>query len=85
MSDDREYLSVPIICMTCAYDGDNPVPARDGRPRVDTCKCPKCSKTAYVQHPMRQRFLLAAIVKEMVRMRLDIMDLQVDLEEKEDR
>lgn len=84
MSDDREYLLVPIICTTCGYDGEKPVPAKEGSPKVDTCRCPKCSKKAYVQHPLRQRFVIAALTKEIVRLKLDIMDIQGALESDEE-
>jgi hypothetical protein len=76
MSDDREYAKIPIICLTCGFDGENPVPAKNGRPTVDKCRCPKCSKTAFVHRPFREGFIINALVKEVIRLRLDVMDLQ---------
>jgi hypothetical protein len=76
MSDDREYVKTPIICLTCGFDGEKPVPAKNGIPKVDKCRCPQCSKTAFVHRPFRQRFIINALVKEVIRLRLDVMDLQ---------
>jgi hypothetical protein len=78
MSDDREYVKTPVVCLTCGFDGDNPVPAKDGISKVDKCRCPKCSNTAFVHHPFRQRFIINALVKELIKLRLDMMDLQAD-------
>ena len=76
MTEGREYSLSPIICLTCGFDGEKPVPARDGVPVADTCRCPRCSKRAYVQNPLRSRFVIAALAKEVAKLRLDIMDLQ---------
>ena len=82
MTDNKEYRLTPIICLTCGYAGEKPVPAKLGLPEVDICKCPKCSKTAYVHHPLRQRFVIDALVKEVIKLRLDMMDLQDDSEDR---
>jgi hypothetical protein len=76
MSDEREYVLWQILCTTCGFDGEKPVPAKDGLPTVDICRCPKCSKKAYTFRPFRTRHIIAELTKELVRMKLDIMDLQ---------
>jgi len=82
MTDNKEYRLTPIICLTCGYDGEKPVPAKAGLTTVDICKCPKCSKTAYVHSPFRQRFVVNALVKEVIKLRLDMIDLQDDGEDR---
>lgn len=82
MTDNKEYRLTPIICLTCGYDGEKSVPVKLGLPEVDTCKCPKCSQTAYVHYPLRQLLVINALVKAVIKLRLDVMDLQDDGEDR---
>ena len=83
---DTEYVKSPIICLTCGFDGEKSVPAlKSGFPKIAYCRCPKCSKKAFVHHPLRQRFVINDLVKEVVKLRLDIMDLQAYVEGEEER
>jgi|688.fasta_scaffold1308649_2 hypothetical protein len=79
-----EYVAWSIACLTCGFTGGHQVPAIDGVPKFDVCRCPKCSKSAHVFRPLRERFVIQALVKEIVRLKLDLMDLQSMAEEMEE-
>ena len=79
-----EYVAWSIVCITCGFTGAHPVLAVDGMPKVDRCRCPKCSNSAYVLRPMRERFVIEALCKEVVKLKLDLMDLQSMAEEMEE-
>lgn len=75
----------PIICLSCGYDGDKLLRTRDDSkyaPAADTCRCPKCQNTAYVQNPLRSRFVIAALAQEIIRLKGDILELQVEADER---
>ena len=73
-------VEMPVICLTCASIHTQYVKAdENGFAKVDFVKCEKCQNKAYVQHPLRHRFLLADMVKEIAKLRLDVMSLQEEL------
>ncbi|MCA2590199.1 MAG: hypothetical protein IM509_05465 [Microcystis sp. M31BS1] len=71
-----EYVTWSIACLTCGFTGEHSVRGTDGLPKVDKCRCPKCSNSAYVLRPLRERFVIEALCKEVVKLKLDLMDLQ---------
>lgn len=82
---DRSYILMPVICLSCGFAEGTPVKAKKGRhdlhPAADFCKCPKCSNKAHVLNPLRSSRVIAAMGKEIVRLKMDIMDLQGALDD----
>lgn len=73
-------VEMPVICLTCASLHQQYVKAdENGFCAVDFVKCEKCQNKAYVQHPLRHRFLLGAMAKEIATLRLDVMSLQEEV------
>jgi predicted nucleic-acid-binding Zn-ribbon protein len=77
----QEYIAMPILCLTCGFNENHPVKAQNGFAKVDVCRCPKCSKKAYVLNPLRLHHALGAIGKEIVRLKMDMIDVQGALDD----
>ena len=73
-------VEMPVICLCCGSSHHQYVKADEqGYSVVDVVKCEKCSNKAYVQHPLKQRYLLGAMAKEIATLRLEVMPLQDEI------
>lgn len=80
----RKKLEVPIQCLTCGFDGKHLVHVGENDRLPDVCRCPKCSKTAYVLSLSGAMHLCRAMAKEIVAINSRIFDLEA-ADDKEDR
>lgn len=82
MSDRETYAKYPVLCMTCGNMSDKILKQDNSKiwTDIDVCRCPKCSKKAYVLNPLRTQFLFEAIVKEIVKLKGDIFELECMME-----
>jgi ssDNA-binding Zn-finger/Zn-ribbon topoisomerase 1 len=72
------YAKYPVLCLTCGQRSERIL--KQGKDKIwtniDKCRCPKCSKTAYVLNPLRSQFLFEAMAKEIVRLKSNIFELE---------
>lgn len=83
----KSYVKHPVICLVCGKMAPQVVPSNsNGYPSVNKVPCNACSNEAFVVNPFQQHFVIAAMAKEIARLRLDILDLQGEVDSRgEDR
>lgn len=70
--------TLPVACLSCGYTGKAVVDAHPEThlPQHQFIPCPKCRNPAWTGNPLETRAIISMLVKEVVRLKMDLLDLQ---------